>query len=164
MYKAELTFSRTEDGKVRVVWHDHEKLDATVVADSAEEALKIFAEHGDWEGQWLDAEQNELSTPTEPSTLGLASRVAIASDTIRQLIAEALEDGALLRIDYRDGENVYTTNRLIRPDSTYALGGFGGSSGDPATDMYLRSYDYGRSSQRTFRIDRIERAELAERP
>lgn len=153
MYKATLTFSKTDDGRVRLEWSDQDPISAFVVGDTAADALRLIADHGDFEGQWLD--QEELSTPAvEPATLGLARRVAVAPDDIAALFKEYVGTGNLLRIDYRDNEEVLTTNRLIEPKTSW-----NSAHGDWT---YVRAYDYGRHEQRTFRLDRIERAELDE--
>ena len=152
-YVATLTFTKTADDRVQLVWSDHDPLDVCVVADTAEAALRLLAEHGDFEGQWLH--QDELSTPEEQATLGLARRVAVSPEDIRSLVLANVGNGNLLRIDYRDNDAVLTTNRLIEPKTTW--------DNHPATSItYMRAYDHGRGELRTFRLDRIERAELVE--
>lgn len=156
MYKATFTFTKTEDGQVRLEWSDDDPISVFVVADTAEAALRLLVEHGDFTGSWQD-QDDKLSAPepVEPPTLGLARRVAVAPDDIKALVEANLGNGNLLRIDYRDTVGVLTTNRLIEPKNSW--------NNAPSTPWtYMRAYDYGREEQRTFRLDRIERAELVE--
>ena len=157
MYTATLTFTKTEDGRIRLEWSDDDPISAFVTADTAEDALRVLVEHGNFTGEWLRQEAEELSTPApvEQATLGLARRVAVAPDDIKTLVQDHVGTGNLLRIDYRDNEGVLTTGRLIEPRNTW--------TNHPATNWtYLRAYDHGRGGERTFRMDRIERAELVE--
>jgi hypothetical protein len=162
LYTATLTFTKTDDGRVRLEWADHDPISAFVTADTAEAAVALIAEHGDFSGQWLDQETPELSTPEpEPATLGLARKVAIAPDDIRKLVEDYLNADDLLRIDYRDNEGVVTTGRLIEPKSTFSPSRVSARRLTPGEE-YLRAYDYGRGEMRTFRMDRIERVEVVE--
>ncbi len=160
-YTATLTFSHAEDGQVRLEWSDHDPISAFVTAPTPADALRVLADHGDFDGQWMDQEQLSKSEPEDKPTLGLARKVAIGPDDIRTLVSEYLNADDLLRIDYRDGDGVLTTGRLIEPKSTFATSRHMGRELAEVVH-YLRAYDCGRGEIRTFRIDRIERAEVVE--
>lgn len=154
MYKAELTFIKTDDGRVRLEWTDDDPLSVFVTADTAEDALRLFAEHGDFGGSWLEAAE-ELSAPAEPNTLGLARKVAVGEDDIKVLIDGAAHDANEVRIDYVDALGQRTNERLILPRNTFNTRGYSGQE-------YVTAYDYKSGEIRSFRLDRIERAELVE--
>ncbi len=152
-YTAQLTITKLDDDRFRadVIDDDPEFVGAF---DSTAELAAIKAVGAcDFNSYFEQLSTVEAAEQAERPTLGLARRVAVAPNDIKALVKENLDNGRLLRIDYRSREGMLTTNRLIEPkfvDTT-----INGNS-------YLRAYDFGRSEQRTFRVDRIERAELIE--
>jgi hypothetical protein len=150
-YSAQLNITKLDDGRFRAEVIDTDPEFVGAIGSTAEDAAVAAVGACDFNSMF------ELSAPepVEPSTLGLARRVAVAPDDIKALVEANKGTGNLLRIDYRDTEGVLTTNRLIEPKNTW--------NNHPATDWtYMRAYDHGRREQRTFRLDRIERAELVE--
>jgi predicted DNA-binding transcriptional regulator YafY len=92
------------------------------------------------------------SAPAEIS-LGLSRRVAVSTGDIRALIEQAI-DGTdrSIEIDYTDAEGAQTT-RTIKPAS------FEQSSRGWRTTDLLIAFDVDKGEPRTFRLDRITRAE-----
>ena len=153
MYQATLTFTKTDDGRVRLEWADTDPLSVFVTADTAEEAIRLIAEHGDFsdESIWLQAAPEPDATP-EPRTLGLARRVAVSPLAIKTLIEDAYRRGGGVRIDYVDAMGERTYERLIDPKNAFHTRGY-------STNEYVTAYDYKRGEMRSFRLDRIQRAE-----
>lgn len=149
-YSAQLNITKLDDGRFRAEVIDTDPEFVGAIGSTAEDAAIAAVGACDFNSMF------ELSPePVEQATLGLARRVAVAPNDIKALIEANLGNGNLLRIDYRDTMGVLTTNRLIEPKNSW--------NNAPSTPwIYMRAYDYGRGEQRTFRLDRIERAELVE--
>lgn len=88
-------------------------------------------------------------------TLNLAKRVAVDTAAIRSLVEDASTHGWTLLIDYTDAFGVKTVRRVIP-----------GERGIFRQHVYgeevVGTRDLDKGEPRTFRIDRIQRAELAE--
>ena len=78
------------------------------------------------------------------NTLALARRVGVDAEGIRAILQDAVDLSSVVEIEYRDGSGMHTT-RKIEP------------SGIDST--YVYAYDHLRQERRTFRVDRLMRAE-----
>jgi len=144
-----LTLERVDDKTVRATLTETENRGAFALGHTAADAISTLIQFSEFE-----VDQQELSKP-ETRTLGLARRVAVAAENIKALIEGAYRRGECVRIDYVDAINNRTTDRLIEPRNTFHTRGY-------STAEYVNAYDFERGAMRSFRLDRIERAEAVE--
>ena len=80
------------------------------------------------------------------NTLGLTRRVGVDAEGIGAILRDAVDLQGVVEIEYRDQSGTHTTRR-IEP------------SGFDRDDSRVFGYDHLRNERRTFRLDRIMRAE-----
>lgn len=93
--------------------------------------------------------------PLDTPSLNLAVRVAVEPVAIRRLVEDAAKAGWTLVIDYIDARGDKSCRRVIPSErgifKTHVFG-----------EGMIATRDLDKNEPRTFRIDRIQRAELAE--
>lgn len=79
--------------------------------------------------------------------------VASAAPEVREAVGRAIEQRRALALDYVDGQG-RRSNRTVDPLSTRIVDGY----------HYLETWDLDRTDRRSFRMDRILRADVLDRP
>ena len=102
--------------------------------------------HGD---TWVKV----IQPPEEP--LSISRRVAVSPSDIRSLLTDAIDTDNEVEISYRDESGILSTRR-VKP----ARLARGHRAMRHSIWEYLTAYDVSKRGLRTFRLDRIESAEV----
>jgi len=152
MDKFTLTLERLNDTTVRATLREDENRGAFADGATAAKAISLLANYCAFD---VDVQTRELSVP-EPSTLGLARDVAIDADNIKALIEAAYDKDECVQIDYVGADGTRTYERVIEPKNRFHKRGY-------SDEEYVNAYDYKSGEPRSFRLDRIQRAEAMTR-